>query len=115
MVNFYESDIYEVMTYDWESGRNIRNNLRNHLGISNFRLFDKIKYAVKLQYWDISVADFYFKLENLKKQRLVESRIIPEIIDDQELKDYQYRKTTTGKKVKVPEINVGRLGLEGTI
>jgi hypothetical protein len=35
MVYFTEEDVYSILTFEWQSGRKIRLELRNRLGIEN--------------------------------------------------------------------------------
>ncbi|MFH1358896.1 MAG: hypothetical protein ABIH37_03355 [archaeon] len=117
MVSFTESNVYEVMTYDWEPLRQIREKLKDRLGVSNLRWYHKAQFILTLSSWDVSVPFLCSKLSSLEKQGLAEHRIEPKIVYDEQIREYQYRKKAGGKRVEVtqPRTGLGRLGLEGAV
>jgi len=106
MVKVNPLDVYESVTYDWRSGREIRKILKTNLGLTNLNLIKKINFLFHLQSWDVSLAEFYSELSNLENQGLVEKRGVSKLIDKIEITKYQYRRSITGKKV----LNYNELG-----
>jgi hypothetical protein len=109
MVYFTENDVYEVLTFEWQSGRDIRKKLEDRLGVSNLRWYDKLMYIAMLQSSGVSMARFYMTLASLEEQNLAIHNVVKKSIDDMEIKVYQYRKLPGGRKIVVKKI--GRLEL----
>ena len=99
MVKITLDDVYESTSYNWQSGREIRNKLKIHLGINNLNLVQKINFLFHLQYWDISLAEFYSKLSSLEDKGLVEKRGVSYLRENIEVTEYQYRRLITGKRI----------------
>ncbi len=118
MVNVTEDQVYDALTYEWQSGGKIRNDLIEKLGLNKLTPVKKAAYLLAFQSWTVSKADFYQRIEDLKERGLAEIDYRKELEGENLIQVNYVRKKRGGVREKgageIPELSI-ETGLSGLL
>ena len=97
MVRIYEEDVYELLTDNWKSGRKLKRELSEKLGLTDLTTKQKLRYLVNFQTPSISSANFHSRLASLVREGFVHRLIRYKDVDGEEVRVPHYKRADSRK------------------